>query len=51
MSPFTPLDLRGELEIRKLIDVLFLRHVDLRGNLLKAMMVINWLNMLDVEKH
>ena len=26
-------------------------HVDLRGNLVKAMMVMNWLNMLDVEKH
>ncbi|KAI9716115.1 MAG: hypothetical protein M1812_005542 [Candelaria pacifica] len=26
-------------------------HVDLKGNLIKAMMVMNWLNMLDVEKH
>lgn len=26
------------------------RHVDLRGNLVKAMMVMNWLNMLEVEK-
>lgn len=25
------------------------RHVDLKGNLLKAMMVMNWLNMLEVE--
>lgn len=25
-------------------------HVDLRGNLVKAMMVLNWLNMLEVEK-
>ena len=25
------------------------RHVDLKGNLVKAMMVMNWLNMLDVE--
>ncbi|KAL8772063.1 MAG: hypothetical protein Q9209_002729 [Squamulea sp. 1 TL-2023] len=24
-------------------------HLDLRGNLIKAMMVINWLNMLEVE--
>ena len=26
-------------------------HVDLKGNLVKAMMVMNWLNMLEVEKH
>ena len=26
------------------------RHVDLKGNLIKAMMVINWLNMLEVEQ-
>ena len=26
------------------------RHVDLKGNLVKAMMVMNWLNMLEVEK-
>lgn len=26
-----------------------LRHVDLKGNLIKAMMVLNWLNMLEVE--
>ncbi|KAI9819158.1 MAG: hypothetical protein M1827_007314 [Pycnora praestabilis] len=26
-------------------------HVDLKGNLIKAMMVMNWLNMLEVEKH
>ena len=26
------------------------RHVDLKGNLIKAMMVLNWLNMLEVEK-
>ena len=32
-------DLRGES-----------RHVDLKGNLIKAMMVMNWLNMLEVEK-
>lgn len=25
------------------------RHLDLRGNLIKAMMVVNWLNMLEVE--
>lgn len=25
------------------------RHVDLKGNLIKAMMVINWLNMIEVE--
>ncbi|KAI4248404.1 MAG: hypothetical protein L6R40_000963 [Gallowayella cf. fulva] len=25
-------------------------HLDLRGNLIKAMMVMNWLNMLEVEK-
>lgn len=25
-------------------------HVDLRGNLVKAMMVMNWLNMIEVEK-
>ncbi|MCJ1459296.1 hypothetical protein MMC28_009673 [Mycoblastus sanguinarius] len=25
-------------------------HVDLKGNLIKAMMVMNWLNMLEVEK-
>ncbi|KAL9101031.1 MAG: hypothetical protein Q9163_003673 [Psora crenata] len=25
-------------------------HVDLKGNLVKAMMVMNWLNMLEVEK-
>ena len=25
-------------------------HVDLKGNLIKAMMVLNWLNMLEVEK-
>lgn len=27
------------------------RHCDLRGNLIKAMMVMNWLNMVDVDKH
>ncbi|KAI9889265.1 MAG: hypothetical protein M1814_005640 [Vezdaea aestivalis] len=26
-------------------------HVDLKGNLIKAMMVMNWLNMLDVKQH
>ncbi|KAI9670742.1 MAG: hypothetical protein M1817_003852 [Caeruleum heppii] len=26
-------------------------HLDLKGNLIKAMMVLNWLNMLEVEKH
>ena len=26
-------------------------HVDLKGNLVKAMMVMNWLNLLEVEKH
>ena len=26
------------------------RHVDLKGNLIKAMMVMNWLNMLEVER-
>ncbi|SLM34720.1 hypothetical protein LPUS_03645 [Lasallia pustulata] len=26
-------------------------HVDLKGNLIKAMMVMNWLNMLEVESH
>ena len=26
------------------------RHVDLKSNLIKAMMVMNWLNMLEVEK-
>ena len=26
-------------------------HCDLRGNLIKAMMVMNWLNMVEVEKH
>ena len=25
-------------------------HVDLKGNLVKAMMVMNWLNMIEVEK-
>ncbi|MCJ1308301.1 hypothetical protein MMC25_001954 [Agyrium rufum] len=25
-------------------------HVDLKGNLIKAMMVLNWLNMVEVEK-
>lgn len=25
------------------------RHVDLKGNLIKAMMVMNWLNMLEIE--
>lgn len=25
------------------------RHVDLKGNLIKAMMVLNWLNLLEVE--
>ena len=25
-------------------------HLDLKGNLIKAMMVLNWLNMLEVEK-
>ncbi|KAL8962082.1 MAG: hypothetical protein Q9193_001466 [Seirophora villosa] len=25
-------------------------HVDLKGNLIKAMMVLNWLNMIEVEK-
>ena len=29
---------------------LMYRHVDLKGNLIKAMMVMNWLNMLEVEK-
>ena len=24
-------------------------HIDLKGNLIKAMMVMNWLNMLEVE--
>jgi len=27
------------------------RHCDLRGNLIKAMMMLNWLAMLDVEQH
>ena len=32
------------------IDLTFrCRHVDLKGNLIKAMMVMNWLNMLEVE--
>ncbi|KAI9784233.1 MAG: hypothetical protein M1816_000905 [Peltula sp. TS41687] len=26
-------------------------HVDLRGNLVKAMMIVNWLNLLEVEEH
>jgi len=26
-------------------------HCDLRGNLIKAMMVMNWLNMIETEKH
>ena len=26
-------------------------HLDLKGNMVKAMMVINWLNMLEVERH
>jgi hypothetical protein len=26
-------------------------HCDLRGNLVKAMMVMNWLNMIDVSQH
>ncbi|KAH0543744.1 hypothetical protein FGG08_001926 [Glutinoglossum americanum] len=26
-------------------------HLDMRGNLVKAMMVMNWLNLLEVEKH
>jgi hypothetical protein len=26
-------------------------HLDLKGNLIKAMMVMNWLNMLDVSRH
>ncbi|KAF1989545.1 hypothetical protein K402DRAFT_390508 [Aulographum hederae CBS 113979] len=26
-------------------------HLDLRGNLVKGMMVMNWLNMLDVERY
>ena len=34
-----------------LLTSMFLRHVDLKGNLIKAMMVMNWLNMLEVEKH
>ena len=25
-------------------------HLDLKGNLIKGMMVMNWLNMLEVEK-
>ena len=25
-------------------------HIDLRGNLVKAMMVLNWLNLIEVEK-
>ena len=30
--------------------ILFMHsHVDLKGNLIKAMMVMNWLNMLEVE--
>lgn len=28
-----------------------LSHCDLRGNLIKAMMVLNWLNMIDVGSH
>jgi len=26
-------------------------HVDLKGNLIKGMMVLNWLNMLDIERY
>ena len=26
------------------------RHLDLKGNMVKAMMLLNWLNMLEVEK-
>ena len=32
-----------------LIQILEDRHLDLRGNLVKAIMVLNWLNMLEVE--
>ena len=33
-----------------MVEVGRVRHVDLKGNLIKAMMVLNWLNMLEVEK-
>lgn len=26
-------------------------HLDLKGNMIKAMMVMNWLNLLEVNKH
>lgn len=38
------------MEDVRLMKVLGSRHLDLRGNLIKAMMVMNWLNMLEVEK-
>ena len=25
------------------------RHLDLKGNMIKAMMIVNWLNMIEVE--
>lgn len=31
-------------------DTIQIRHLDLKGNLIKAMMVMNWLNMLEVEQ-
>lgn len=37
------------VEFLVLREVLWGRHLDLRGNLIKAMMVMNWLNMLEVE--
>ena len=38
------------VQMTLLILDLWCRHVDLKGNLIKAMMVMNWLNMLEVEK-
>ena len=53
-SSFLSLGWIGELGVRfgKLLTRMnfFCRHVDLKGNLVKAMMVLNWLNMLEVEK-
>lgn len=34
---------------RNAILMLLCSHLDLKGNMIKAMMVLNWLNMLEVE--
>jgi len=46
--------MEGKFIVRECLDCQLTnayRHCDLRGNLIKAMMMLNWLAMLDVEQH